>query len=115
MHFQAQVLESRNYDAKRIVNDEVYRLRQRKKMESMLSKHDQSVLTEPGIDVSFAIRRVHEELYPHIFDYNFTFKQQNDFYYTWYSEAVEKASFDKRHEFRDFYRVKAKHETMWSR
>ena len=41
----------------------------------MLSKHDQSVLTEPGIDVSFAIRRVHEDLYPIIFEYNLTFEQ----------------------------------------
>lgn len=84
-------------------------------MESMLSKHDRSVLSEPGIDVSFAIRRVHEDLYPHIFDYNFTFEQQNDFYFQWYSEAIEKASFERKHEFRDFYRVKAMHETMWSR
>ena len=62
-------------------------------MINLLSKHDQSVLSEPGIEASFAIRRLHEDLYPHIFDYNFSFQQQNDFYYQWYSEAIENTSF----------------------
>jgi hypothetical protein len=115
MQFQTQVLGSRMYDSRSVSNDEVYRLAQRKMMMNMLSKHDQSVLSEPGIEVSFAIRRLHEDLYPHIFDYNFSFEQQNDFYYQWYSEAIEKTSFERKHEFKDFYRVKAMHETMWSR
>lgn len=75
MDFQAQVLESREWDTGTVVNDDVYREKQREQMRSRLSPFDQSILTAPGIDVSFSVPVPHAELYPKIFAENFTFEQ----------------------------------------
>ena len=57
-------------------------------MESRLSQHDESVLTEPGIDVGYVCNVGHPELIERLFKMNFTLQQQQDYYYQWYSDYL---------------------------
>lgn len=115
IYFQSRLLESKNYDCKSVKNDDQYRQVQKRWMQGMISKHDKSLLTESGIDESFSIRKCHNQLDRIIFKYNFSEKQYDDYYYQWFADYLRQSSLESRHEFRDFYRTKKKHETMWSR
>ena len=84
-------------------------------MESRLSPHDLSVLEEPGIDVAFVCNEGHPEMTVRLYETNFTHEQQHDYYYQWYADYQELDALHRKHEFRNFYRVKAKHETMLTR
>lgn len=57
-------------------------------MESRLSQHDLSVLSEPGIDVGYVVDLNHPELNERLYMMNFTLKQQMDYYYQWYADYL---------------------------
>ena len=75
VRFQDQLLLSEKYDLGKIVNDDVYRTKQRKKMISRLSPFDQSVLYEKGIEIPFRPFDCHPDLQPYFFKHNFSFEK----------------------------------------
>jgi len=82
MRFQASLLDSEVWDTGEVINDEVYRRKQRNKMISMLSPFDYSILNriDPPINPSIC----HSDLHATILEYNFTFERQYQFYFQWY-------------------------------
>ena len=75
MAFIDSLIESESWDTGVIINDDVYRTKQYKKMHSRLSPHDQSVLYEWGIEVPMLNCINHLEIHVIILANYFTFEK----------------------------------------
>jgi hypothetical protein len=79
MKFQEDALKSEVLDREKILNDDVYRSKQEKKMISRLSPFDKSILDKPVRFLNPPCN--HPDLHIKIFDWYFTFEKQYNYFY----------------------------------
>lgn len=82
-----QILKSEVYDTGKIINDDVYREKQRAKMISRLTPFDTSILEQPGITFRYRAPFPHFDLFKQITSNYFTFDKQFLYYYQWYANS----------------------------